>query len=50
MEKKIKYVGIIDKDRFTSANRVISGGGTAPTVLSRDYKDPTKVLKKWKRK
>ena len=50
MEKKIKYVGVIDKDGFVAANRVISGGGTAPTILSRDYKDPIKVLKKWKRK
>ena len=27
MEKKIKYVGVIDKDGFVAANRVISGGG-----------------------
>lgn len=50
MEKKIKYAGVIDKEGFTSANRVIIGGGISPTILARDHKDPTKVLKKWKRK
>ena len=45
---KIKIKGIMPG--YLRANIVYAGGGTAPTLLARDYKDPIKVLRKWKRK
>ena len=32
MEKKLKLIGIIDKDRFELDNRVYSRGGCNPTL------------------
>lgn len=49
MEKTCRQVGVIDNKGFQKANRVYRGG-SSPTVQARDYKDPIKVVKKWKRK
>ena len=45
---KIKIKGVMSG--FRQNNIVYSGGGIAPTICSRDYKDPVKVIRKWKRK
>lgn len=45
MEKKCNQIGIIDKKGYWQANRVYSGN-CCPTLLSRDFKDPIKVIKR----
>lgn len=44
-ESGIIIIGSLEPDRKYQDNvRVVSGGGCSPCLLSRDYKDPIKVI------
>ena len=51
-EKKIKIIGAIgNTDRqMRDRGRVLEGNGSCTAIVSRDYKDAVKVLRKWKKK
>ena len=50
MEKKLIIAGSLNPDKDCQDRvRVFNGGGINPGLRATDYKDPTKVIKKWKR-
>ena len=46
--KRIIIVG--DLEVGGERGRVVSGGGNATAITATEYKDPQKVLKRWKRR
>ena len=47
--KEVDVVGVIDTSGFVTSNarRIVNaGGGTAPTILARDFKDPIRIITK----
>ena len=51
-EKKIKIIGAIGNTsrQMRDRGRVLEGNGNCTAIVSRDYKDAIKVLRKWKKK
>ena len=49
MEKELKVIGSLNPDKECQDRvRVMARGGLNPALRATDYKDPTKVVKKWK--
>lgn len=48
--KKRKIIVLCDLGIGGERGRVMSGGGISPAITGTEYKDPQKVVKKWKRR
>ena len=46
--KEVDIIGVIDASGFVTSNarRIVNAGGTAPTILARDFKDPIRIITK----